>query len=283
MNGDPRLVKKNGEIRAAAHAKLNLFLEVPRKRDDGFHDIESLFQEIALSDELTFRRKDAPGITFSCSSAELANDDNLAVRAAEIFIRTCEIETGVDIALQKNIPAGAGLGGGSSDAAMTIVALNALFGQNAAPEILAEMAAAIGSDVPFFIRGGTSVVRGRGEIVTRVDFNLNCRIVLVLPKIHVATRDAYAELRLPNTPRRLLLNDDFALFNRFEETVFERHPRLREIKNALAALTAPERVAMSGSGSCIFALIEEDEDAGTVAREIAARTGEKTVVTATFP
>ena len=146
-----------------AHAKINLTLEVLGKRDDGFHDIVSIMQTIDLHDDVTLKRAD--DITLTCDDPDLAGEDNLALVAARKLKEVTGVDRGVDITLQKHIPVAAGLGGGSSDAASVLNGLNDLWELELELGALEEIATEIGSDVPYFLSGGTALVQGRGEHV----------------------------------------------------------------------------------------------------------------------
>ena len=152
-------------LQLKAPAKLNLFLEVTGKRPDGFHALESVFQTISLYDDITISLKDSRGVDFSCRPESLQTPDNLAVKAAEAFFTATGLQAGVHISLEKGIPAQAGLGGGSSDAAAVLKGLNDLFDRPLDKSALLTLGASLGSDVPFFICGGTALVTGRGEFV----------------------------------------------------------------------------------------------------------------------
>src|SRR5436190_7646799 len=151
-----------------APAKINLSLQIKRRRQDGFHEIETLMSPITLADRLIINRVKPShgGMEFSCSDSSLpTGEDNLVVRAATLFRSTTGVKDGIQIALEKNIPHGAGLGGGSSDAATTLLGLNQLFETNLTDSALFQFAGQIGSDVPFFIAGSAAICRGRGEVV----------------------------------------------------------------------------------------------------------------------
>src|SRR5437764_7986920 len=228
------------EVRA--HAKINWALRVIGKRADGYHDIETVFQTISLHDTLTFTASDR--LTFTCDDPTIPTDEaNLVVRAARGH--------NVAIALRKRVPAGGGLGGGSSDAAATLAAL----GIND-PAV----ALALGSDVPFFFTGGTAYATGRGEVITPVPPVRGVPLLLVIPDERVSTAAAYAMLRRFSPPLgieryRAMIEDDLLshateLVNDFEEPVFDALPRLRHLKSRMTEAGATW-AAMSGSGSTI--------------------------------
>src|SRR5881398_3044322 len=175
------------EVRAPA--KINLSLKILGRRNDGFHELDTLIAPISLYDEIRID-KGRPGkvIEFRCDDPSVAKgDDNLAVRAAKAFFETTKIEPAVSIKLKKKIPHGAGLGGGSSDAASTLLALNELFETKLPREALSKMAEAIGSDVPFFIIKSAAMCKGRGELVTPAKLRKELSILLLKPEFGVSS------------------------------------------------------------------------------------------------
>ena len=229
-------------MRVNAYAKINWSLRITGKRADGFHDIETLFQTISLHDTLTFEPSDRLSLT--CDDPTIPIDGrNLVIRAAA--------NAKVAITLQKEIPAGGGLGGGSSDAAATLVALG-----NASPEI----ALSLGSDVPFFLIGGTAYATGRGEILTPLPRLTGIPLLLLIPRERVSTARAFAMLRAFSPPLgieryRAMVDDDLLshateLTNDFEDPIFAMLPSLRALKTQLYEAGAAW-AAMSGSGSTI--------------------------------
>ena len=237
-----------------AHAKINWSLRITGKRADGFHDLETLFQEISLHDTLTFHEADR--LTLSCDDPTIPVDEtNLIVRAARALAAPP-----VAIHLEKRIPAGGGLGGGSSDAAATLVALDRMFELQTPPGRLQELALGLGSDVPFFLVGGTAYATGRGEVLTPVAPMRNIPLLLVLPDERVLTKDAFAMIRRYSPPLGPDAYRDVALFtNDFEEPLFAMHPRLRELRDRLRDAGATW-AAMTGSGSTIVGAFANDDE-----------------------
>src|SRR5438046_4092270 len=178
-----------------APAKINLSFRIKGRRDDGFHEIETLMAPISLADQLMIERgKMESGILFSCDDLSVPGaEDNLVVKAAKLFQETTKIESGIQIGLAKKIPHGAGLGGGSSDAAATLLGLNELFGMKLDQTTLVKLAMQIGSDVPFFIVGSAAICRGRGEIVEPTSLPLRLNLLLVKPEFAVPTPWAYGK------------------------------------------------------------------------------------------
>lgn len=254
-----------------SYAKINLGLRVLGRRPDGFHDISTVFHRVDLFDTLHFEPADG-GITLESNREDIPTDDgNLCVRAARLLLEQHR-GSGVHIVLQKRIPAGAGLGGGSSNAAAVLRHLPRLLGFRVPDEELLEMAALLGSDVPFFLQNGSAVARGRGEVLTYFPWSCPWWIVLVNPGIHVSTAWAYANLRLAEHPEdpdlhalldragwdRAALRD--LLHNDFEAAVMETHSGIREVKERMLDAGAAGAL-MSGSGSSVFGLFDEETEA----------------------
>ena len=252
------------QITVFANAKINLGLRVKFKRNDGFHEIESIFQEINFADKLIIKKSDK--VKFDTNSKELKKSGkNLCVEAAELLQKNYKID-GLDIFLDKNIPIGSGLGGGSSDAAAVLKSVNMLFDRKVSSQELRKMAKQIGSDIPFFIDGKTCHVSGRGEIIEPLVSDIDYYILLVFPQIKISTAEAYKSLgmhltkndndykfkssNLLGTSVRNLKN---IFFNDFEKVVFKKHPNLLEIKDLLYQEQA-EFACLSGSGSTVYGI-----------------------------
>jgi len=258
------------EVRIPAFAKINLRLEILGKHADGFHELRTIFQAISLHDELRLRAAGRPGITLTTLgneplSAEPARK-NLAYRAVEALRRELKIRGGVEIELRKKIPAGRGLGGGSSDAASALLGYLRLTKKKLPAERLLEIAASLGADVPFFLLGGRALGVNRGdEIYPLADIG-KLHVLVVSPReIHVPTPDAYRWLKAK--PLRLTKPagdsklwkfcalcwspQGSGLSNDFERPVFGRHPRLDRIKRVLLQRGAAE-ASLAGSGSAVF-------------------------------
>jgi 4-diphosphocytidyl-2-C-methyl-D-erythritol kinase len=254
-----------------APAKINLSLKIFSRREDGFHEIETFIVPISLCDEIKIDQGDAKkGIEFRCDDTSVPDgEDNLAVRAAKTFLEATKVKSGVAIELKKKIPHGAGLGGGSSDAATTLLALNELFKTNLPREALAKMAEAIGSDVPFFIFQSAAICRGRGELVTPLKFHEQLLILLLKPAFAVPTEWAYSRWQdsreIPGVPYAAQHFGDQTFINDLERPVFEKFVFLAQLKMWL--LRQPEMGAalMSGSGSTMFAVLRSNTDVDLVA------------------
>src|SRR5215813_5539309 len=184
-------------MQVIAPAKINLSLRLLNRRGDGFHEIETLIAPISLCDEIKIElRSGKQKITFRCNDPSVPKGEgNLVVRAANVFFEATKISSGVSIELKKTIPHGAGLGGGSSDAASTLLALNELFETNLAREALAKMAETIGSDVPFFIFQAAALCKGRGELVSPMKLKEKLSTLLLKPAFVISTAWAYSRWR----------------------------------------------------------------------------------------
>jgi 4-diphosphocytidyl-2-C-methyl-D-erythritol kinase len=258
------------EVRIPAFAKINLRLDILGKRPDGFHELRTVFQSISLHDELRLRASRKPGITLSLQGNESLSREpskkNLVYRAVEALRRELKARGGVEIVLKKKIPAGRGLGGGSSDAAAALLGYLRLTKRELAPARLLEIAASLGADVPFFLLGGRALGVNKGDEIYPLADIPKQHLLVVSPKdIHVPTPDAYRWLKAK--PLRLtkpainpklfefcalcLSAQGSGLSNDFERPVFRRHPRLDKIKRRLLQRGAAE-ASLAGSGSAVF-------------------------------
>ena len=250
-----------------APAKINLSFEIKGRREDGFHEIETLMAPISLSDRLTIERgQTTGGIKFSCDDSSLSNgEENLVVQAARLFRKATKIGAGVEIALEKKIPHGAGLGGGSSDAATTLLGLNELFETRLDQKDLIELAAQIGSDVPFFILGSAATCRGRGEIVEPARLPANFNLLLVKPDFGVPTPWAYGRWKdsreLPGVDYASQEFSGVRFVNDLERPVFEKFVLLGYLKTWLRLQPEVGAALLSGSGSTVFAVLRDGADA----------------------
>jgi len=263
-------------VTVRSYAKINLGLRILGKRPDGYHDLVTVFQYIDLYDTLTLTPT-ASGASMECSREDLPCDDrNLCIRAAKAILALTG-SGGVHIVLVKRIPSGAGLGGGSSNAAAVLRVLPALLGVQVGAEELHSIAAGLGSDVPFFLQDSSAEAQGRGEILRPVDFRNPWWILTVTPDVHVSTAWAYGSLRLSGASIDSQLTSALtrgvadesllahALINDFEPTVMESFPDIASLRNRLLASGAIA-AAMSGSGSSVYGLYTT-EAAAAVALE----------------
>jgi 4-diphosphocytidyl-2-C-methyl-D-erythritol kinase len=264
-------------MRALAPAKINLFLKVLRRRPDGFHEIETFVSPISLCDQIKIdKNKRGQGISFRCDDPSVPRGgENLAVRAANAFFAATQMKPAVSIVLQKRIPHGAGLGGGSSDAAAVLLALNRLFATKLSRKKLAKLGSTIGSDVPFFIFESAAVCTGRGEIVKPKKLTKRLSILLVKPDFGVLTPWAYKRWRNSRQlPGISYGQQDFRgqkFLNELERPVFEKFVFLARIKMWLLEQKEVAAALMSGSGSTVFAVLPSNAHAGLVAKRAKAQ------------
>jgi 4-diphosphocytidyl-2-C-methyl-D-erythritol kinase len=251
-------------IRVTAHAKINFFLEITGKRPDGYHTLSTVFQTISLGDELTFQSTSE--LVLSCSDPNLPVDGRNLVMKAAVHLKEALKETrGARIHLEKKIPMGAGLGGGSSDAAAVLKTLPMLWGRRIGVTALKKIAVGLGADVPFFLRGGLCSATGIGNQLKPMKPLLKTWLVLVYPGFGVSTKAAYAKVNLPfaDTPKRHVADPRQNLFNRFEDLVFPDHPELPRLKQELLNAGAIGAL-MSGSGSAVYGLVGSKQEGAQI-------------------
>jgi 4-diphosphocytidyl-2-C-methyl-D-erythritol kinase len=253
-----------------APAKVNVSFRIFRRRPDGFHEIETVMSRISLYDTVRIDRNDSTEIVFHCDEPSLPlNDDNLVVRAARAFFSATSQRPGVSIELNKRIPHGAGLGGGSSDAATTLLALNQLCGTRLSREELARLAGEIGADVPFFIYESAALCRGRGEVVEPLKLAHSLPLLLLKPAFGVDTRWAYehweTSCEIPDVRYTEQNFTHIQLVNDLERPVFEKFVFLAKMKTWLLAQPETAAALMSGSGSTVFAVLNSDASADVLA------------------
>ncbi len=253
-----------------APAKINLSLRVVGKRADGFHEIETLLAPISLYDKIDIEKQNR-WIDFICDDPALSTgDDNLVVRAAKLFLERTKIKGGVSIKLQKKIPHGAGLGGGSSDAAATLRALNELFETKLSREELLKVASEIGSDVPFFLFESAALCKGRGEIVEPTKLKTKLSVLLLKPSFGVPTAWAYSrweeskEISDVSYAPQSLNGQTFV--NDLERPVFEKFVFLAQLKSWLLKQSEVNAALMSGSGSTVFAVLKDKAAGNSLAK-----------------
>jgi 4-diphosphocytidyl-2-C-methyl-D-erythritol kinase len=260
-------------MQVAAPAKINLNLRVVGRNDaTGYHDIETWMVPISLADELRVELTKARGIALACSDPELDNGSgNLAWKAAELFLRETKSECGASIELHKHIPHGAGLGGGSSDAAAVLKALNDQLGRPLDGSALETLAARLGSDIPFFIRAKPAVARGRGEILQPRPLPQPLDLLLIKPPFAVETAWAYRQWSekkfCPAEWSATQLHDGIEISNDLERPVFAKYIILAALKEWLLKHSLVAAAAMSGSGSCLFAILRDPRGADQLASE----------------
>ena len=268
-------------VQVRSPAKVNLFLEVLHKREDGYHELETLFQEINLCDEISVEQIPENQIKVSSNSPDVPTDStNLVYRAALLFFKQTGISSGIHIHILKKIPVAAGLGGGSSNAAATLKALQSLFQVDLGLETNLVMARQLGADVPFFLKGGSALGRGIGDRLESLKSSKKFFLVLVNPNFKVATANVYRQISLnltrPNSDITLikdaLARGDISelgsrLFNRLEDVVFHKFPALNSMKEALKKSGALGAL-LSGSGPTLFAITEKSEEAIRIQKQI---------------
>ena len=263
-------------MQVLAPAKINLSLRILGRRDDGFHEIETLITPISIYDEIKIESRNLKkGIEFRCDDPSVpAGNDNLIVRAAKSFFAATKVKPAVSIEVKKKIPHGAGLGGGSSDAASTLLALNEVFETNLPREAVAKMAEAIGSDVSFFIFQSAARCKGRGELVTALDLKEKLSVLLLKPGFGVSTAWAYARWRdsreIPSVSYAAQECARHTFLNDLERPVFEKFVFLGQLKMWLLQQREVGTALMSGSGSTVFAVIRSRADADVLAQRAKA-------------
>ena len=250
-------------------AKINIGLNILNKRDDGFHNIETIFYPIDLFDVITLKKSDK--FSFTSNDDKLNQEKtNLIIKAKEILENYLNRKLDVNISLKKQIPIGAGLGGGSANAASMMLALNELFDLKIKSSTLSELAIKLGSDVPFFINPVPSFAESRGELLYPIKLKLNKILLIVNPGIHIATKWAFSLIRPdypPKSLRSFIQRDDFTIddimkiaSNDFEQIVFNHFPEIKEIKDKMLDFGADYSM-MTGTGSTVWGMFESEEAA----------------------
>lgn len=250
-------------------AKINWYLKVLNKRQDGFHNIESVMQTIGLFDDITIEHSDNIEVSMN-PSLGISMEENIVFKTVLKFRELTETRRGVRININKQIPSGAGLGGGSSNAATTLLAINSLWSLNLGIKDLCRIAKLIGSDVPFFLNSPVAIVRGRGDVIEPLTMNHTYKIIIIKPDISVSTAWAYNQLQRDSEYSykskiepftKGLIEADFKAIKRhgindFEKVIFSKHPELEDIKKKLLNIGA-DYAMMSGSGSAIYGVFKD--------------------------
>jgi 4-diphosphocytidyl-2-C-methyl-D-erythritol kinase len=260
-------------------AKINLFLKVLAKREDGYHDILTLMQAVDLCDELTLEKTPA-GIRVTSDSPGCPQDEsNLAYKAASLLFREEKVDGGIKIKITKRIPLASGLGGGSSNAAATLKGLNQLFELGLLPSRLHHLAVQLGSDVPFFLYSGQALAEGRGELIEPLAFYKDYWLLLVCPRLEVSAAWAYQNLKISLTRKKnefnyKLLGSSLGFFeallhfeNDLEDVVVKKHPVVQQIKDILRDSGAVKS-AMSGSGPTVYGVFDQKPQAEEVTKKL---------------
>jgi 4-diphosphocytidyl-2-C-methyl-D-erythritol kinase len=269
-------------ITLPAFAKINLGLSVLGRRDDGYHEIRTVFQTVTLQDRLTFEPTTDGRLELTCTDPSIPTDEsNLVLRAASTLRKRYGVNSGARVKLEKNIPAGGGLGGGSSDAAATLLALASLWNLKTDARELSELGARLGADVPFFLNGGTALGTGTGTDITPLEDAAKMHLVVVTPDVHVSTAEAYKALGAPAlTKDDALVNLSVSrteadlpdslcdvMSNDFEAVVVGLHPEIGRARDALVG-AGTVRASLSGSGSSVYGVFESGWEAGRAAEAL---------------
>ncbi|MGC3871985.1 4-(cytidine 5'-diphospho)-2-C-methyl-D-erythritol kinase [Halomonas sp. GXIMD04776] len=257
------------ELILPAPAKLNRLLHITGRRSDGYHELQTLFQFLDHGDTLRFRRRDDGIVNLESTLDTVAQNDNLVVRAARLLQVDIDCRLGVDIHLDKRLPLGGGLGGGSSDAATTLLALNHLWNLGLSPDRLAALGLRLGADVPVFVYGHAAWAEGIGERLTPVELDTPWFVVLH-PGIEVATPQVFGAPQLTrNTPpismARALQEGPEAWRNDCEATVRRLYPRVDEAFEWLSAFAPP---LLTGTGACLFCSLQHESDAQRLLEQV---------------
>ncbi len=296
MTNQPTASVRSSSVAVSAPAKINLILRILDRRPDGYHNLWSIMQTVALEDEIRINQSSAhQDIRLVCDEVQLGADrSNLVYQAAAAVLQRAQRKVGLEIDLRKRIPMGAGLGGGSSDAAATILALNHLLQLGWSQTEMAEVAQPLGSDVPFFLYGPTASITGRGEIVRPLFIDGKKWVVLVNPGFGVETKWAYQELAAARKAVRPLASNHQdldrghiqwsrvvpAAENDFEPPVYAKHPSLGRIKQTLLDRGA-EMALLSGSGATVFGVFSLEASAKQAAEHMTAQKSLKVFVVPT--
>ncbi len=282
------------ELTLNAYAKVNLTLDVRGRRPDGYHDVETVLHTLELHDTVVLREAEE-GIRVVCDHRRVPSDEqNLVFRTAQLVRDVCGVPRGVEIELRKRIPPASGLGGGSSDAAVTLLGLAQLWKLRLDHGQLVELASQLGSDVPFFLVGGAALATGRGERLRFLPTLPTTWVVVACPEVEVSTAWAYAQLDLvavrhrPDTERvvEALRREDVAavakaLCNVFESLISQHHPQVAALKERMLGAGALG-AAMTGTGPAVYGLFPGEADARRAAEHLAAQGGTQVFLTRTF-
>lgn len=275
------------KIQVPAFAKINLGLRVHGRRPDGYHEISTVFQTVSLRDTLSFQVEADGRLELACSDPSIPTDEsNLVLRAASALRGRFGVSAGARVELEKVIPAGGGLGGGSADAAVALAALATLWEIETDAAELAEVGARLGADVPFFLTGGTALGTGTGTDIRPLEDAPKMHLVIVAPGVHVSTAEAYGALGAPALTKveplvNLSVSRTEADFpdslcgvwsNDFEAVVVRLHPEIGRAREAVSGAGA-SRVMLSGSGSSVFGVFESRGEAARALETLEAETG----------
>lgn len=258
------------ELKLKAMAKVNLGLDVLRKREDGYHELRMIMQSIYLYDRIEIRRSEEKGIRVFTNLYYLpTGPENLVYRGAELLMKEFQIQSGLEIRLEKHIPVAAGLAGGSSDAAAVLLGVNRIFGLGLSKEELMERGVKLGADIPFCIMRGTVLAEGIGEKLTKLPGAPSCQVLLAKPKIHVSTKSVYGALQAEKLPfhpdidgqiQSIRQGDLYGMAekmgNVLETVTIQRYPEIQALKDGMEKMGALKAM-MSGSGPTVFGLFDD--------------------------
>ncbi len=268
-------MKKLKNLRIRAYAKINLYLDVLSKREDGYHNIETVFHSIDLHDDIILRERSKASIIISCNHPDVPNDStNIAYRAAEEIASVVGGIGGLEIQINKRIPVAGGLAGGSANASAVLYGVNEIFSLELSDKELLEIGAKLGADVPFCLNGGAAVGTGIGDILTPVPPIENLPLLLINPGLTVSTAYVFNNLHIPLTNQengsiiitKCVEKGDVIgvannLYNFLESHVFQKHPILSDLKSQLSTQTGCYGTLMSGSGATLFAIMRDKSSA----------------------
>lgn len=256
-----------------ADAKLNLYLDITGRRSDGYHLLETVMQSVSLSDVLDINITEGEGIAVSCDVPHIPSDEgNIAYKAAQRYLDAAGVKARVDIRIQKRIPSGAGMGGGSSDAAAVLAVLNRHFNNALSFEALHGVAAELGADVPFCLTGGTKKCRGIGEVISPAPQIKRCFFLVVMPDFTCVTKEAYAKFDVTPIPPKSGINEfasqlggsfEGRMYNTFEVLYSDR--RIKLLKAELMRWGA-RGALLTGSGAAVFGVFDDEETANDAAK-----------------
>lgn len=256
-------------IAALSPAKLNLFLHITGRRADGYHTLQTAFQLLDWGDDMVFERRDSGDVELATPLPDIAPEDNLILRAAQLLInRSSADHYGASIAINKRIPQGGGLGGGSSNAATTLLALNQLWGLGHSTQALAELGLSLGADVPVFVHGYSAWAEGIGEQLQPLELPQRWFVIL-MPDCHVSTAKIFSSPQLTRDRSPITMSAFFAgaVCNDLQSVVVAHYPAVR---NALDLLGQFAPAMMTGSGACVFATVDDEASAQVIASKTRA-------------
>ena len=264
-------MRDSNSLKVVANAKINLYLDVVGKRQDGYHNLETIFHSISLNDEVILKKRVKKGISVICTHPDVPTDKrNLAYLAAESLYDEVGGFGGIDIHINKSIPVAAGLAGGSANAAATLIGINELFDLGVEDKVIREIGRELGADVPFCLYGGAAFGTGIGDILEPLPPLLDISVVLLNSGLQIPTKSVFDKLHIPLTRREnnsIIIKSYFEtgnlfgiasnLYNLLELPVFSNYPKLSELKTEVSKQEGCLGVLMSGSGATLFALMED--------------------------